>query len=148
MKRRTFIETGAAAAAGIVLSTSRLLQTAPKVRVTGFELLPVRATARTVWLIVRLRTDAGLNGLGEASDAFGFANTTVQDAAKMQSELQGFFEMVKGVAARYRSVSCPWRADCRKGRSRFRNGIQRDRASALGPVGQGARCTHIFALRR
>jgi galactonate dehydratase len=94
--RRTFIETSVAAAAGMLLSTSRLLQAAPKVRVTGFELLPVRATARTVWLIVRLRTDVGLTGLGEASDAFGFANTTAQDAARMQSELNGFFEMVKG----------------------------------------------------
>jgi len=29
------------------------------VRVTGFELLPIRATSRTVWLIVRLRKDTG-----------------------------------------------------------------------------------------
>lgn len=94
--RRTFIETGIAGAAGWMLSSSRLAEAAPKVRVTGFELHPVRATARTVWLIVRLRTDAGITGLGEASDAFGFANTTSQDAAKMQSELSRFFELVKG----------------------------------------------------
>ena len=72
------------------------LQAAPRLRVTGFELSPVRATARTVWLFVRLRTDAGLTGLGEASDAFGFANTTTDDAARMTSELGGFFEFVKG----------------------------------------------------
>src|SRR5215471_11148491 len=94
--RRTFIETGVAAAAGMLLSTSRLLRAAPKVRVTGIELLPVRATDRTVWLIVRLRTDAGVTGLGEASDAFGFANTAKQDAARMESELRGFFNLIDG----------------------------------------------------
>jgi galactonate dehydratase len=79
-----------------MLLQSRMLEAAPKLRVTGVDLLPVRATSRTVWLIVRLRTDAGLTGLGEASDAFGFANTTVQDAARMESELRGFFEIIKG----------------------------------------------------
>jgi len=96
VKRRTFIETGAAAGAGLMLLTSRIAEAAPKLRVTGFELIPVRATSRTVWLIVRLRTDVGLTGLGEASDAFGFANTTAQDAARMQSELRGFFDIVNG----------------------------------------------------
>ena len=65
-------------------------------RVTALDLLPVRATGRTVWLIVRLRTDTGLTGLGEASDAFGFANTTAANAATMRSELQGFFSMIEG----------------------------------------------------
>ena len=68
----------------------------PRLRVTGLELLPVRATERTVWLFVRLRTDAGLSGLGEASDAFGFANTTTQDAARMESELRAFFRLIEG----------------------------------------------------
>jgi galactonate dehydratase len=53
-----------------------------------------------VWLIVRLRTDAGLTGLGEASDAFGFANTTKQDAARMESELRGFFGLIDGKSPR------------------------------------------------
>jgi galactonate dehydratase len=68
----------------------------PKLRVTALELLPVRATERTVWLIVRLRTDQGLMGLGEASDAFGFANTTKQDALRMESELRKFFALIQG----------------------------------------------------
>ncbi len=68
----------------------------PKLRVTGFELLPVRATERTVWLLVRLQTDAGLTGVGEASDAFGFANTTKEDAAQMESALRQFFGMIEG----------------------------------------------------
>ena len=68
----------------------------PRLRLTGFELLPVRATSRTVWLFVQLMTDAGLIGLGEASDAFGFANTTADDVARMRRELQRFFELIDG----------------------------------------------------
>ena len=63
---------------------------------TGIELVPIRATARTVWLVVRLGTDAGLTGLGEASDAFGFANTTAENAAAMRSQLQALFELIEG----------------------------------------------------
>ena len=69
---------------------------APKVRIRGFELIPVRASERTVWLIVRLTTDQGLSGLGEASDAFGFLNTTKTEAMRMERELRRFFELVQG----------------------------------------------------
>ena len=72
------------------------LRAAPDIHVTAIELLPVRATERTVWLVVRLRTDRGLVGLGEASDAFGFANTTKQDALRMESELRNFFALIHG----------------------------------------------------
>lgn len=41
-------------------------------------------------------TDAGLIGLGEASDGFGFANTTADDVARMRRELQRFFELING----------------------------------------------------
>jgi len=95
MNRRTFVGAGTAGAIGMLLPASSLAA-APRLRVTAFELLPVRATSRTVWLFVRLRTDAGLTGVGEASDAFGFANTTAADAARMKSELRGFFELVNG----------------------------------------------------
>ena len=37
------------------------------IRITGMELLVVRATQRTNWLFVRLATNIGLTGLGEAS---------------------------------------------------------------------------------
>jgi galactonate dehydratase len=96
LSRRDFLSAGAGLAAGSLLWTQEILHAAPRLRVTGVELLPVRATARTVWLLVRLRTDAGLTGLGEASDAFGFANTTKDDAARMEAELRAFFELVKG----------------------------------------------------
>ena len=56
----------------------------------------MRATQRTVWVFVRLSTDAGLTGLGEASDAFGFANTTKEDASRMESEIRRFFALVEG----------------------------------------------------
>jgi galactonate dehydratase len=85
-----------ALAAGAALWPARALAAPPALRVTGVELLPVRATERTVWLLVRLRTDAGLTGIGEASDAFGFANTTKQDAMAMEAALRGFFQIVEG----------------------------------------------------
>jgi galactonate dehydratase len=91
-----FLTRSGGVAAGLMLLQSRMLEAAPKLKVIGFELLPVRGTSRTVWLIVRLQTDVGLSGLGEASDAFGFANTTVQDAARMESELRGFVEIING----------------------------------------------------
>ena len=94
--RRSFIATAAAATVGLLSWPREALLAAPRLKVTRFELIPVRASARTVWLIVRLRTDAGLTGLGEASDAFGFANTTKQDAAQMESTLRGFFRLVEG----------------------------------------------------
>jgi galactonate dehydratase len=95
MDRRSWLATCAKAAAGVALLPS-IIEAAPKLRVTRFELLPMRATARTVWLFVRLGTDAGLTGLGEASDAFGFANTSQQNASQMQSELKALFQLVEG----------------------------------------------------
>ena len=95
IERRTFLTTSAAVAAG-ALSWPLALEAAPKVRVTKFEILPMRATQRTVWVFVRLSTDAGLTGLGEASDAFGFANTTKEDSARMESQLRTFFALIEG----------------------------------------------------
>lgn len=58
--------------------------------ITSCDQVAVRATARTVWLFVRLRTADGIEGWGEASDAFGFANTTKQEAQRMEAELRSF----------------------------------------------------------
>ena len=108
--RRTFL----GAAAALLAWPESLLHAAQRLKVTGFELIPVRASARTVWLIVRLRTDAGLTGLGEASDAFGFANTTRQDAAQMESTLRTFFSLVEGRSplevGAYRAAGLPMAA--------------------------------------
>jgi galactonate dehydratase len=95
VNRRRFLVLGSAAAAATLVVPAQA-SAPPKVRVTGFELLPIRATERTVWLVVRLKTDVGLIGLGEASDAFGFANTTKQDANRMEAELRAFFGLIQG----------------------------------------------------
>lgn len=96
VSRRGFMGAGGALAAGLLAWPAERLHAAPRLRVTGMELLPVRASARTVWLNVRLRTDAGLTGIGEASDAFGFNNTTREQAAQMESALRGFFAFADG----------------------------------------------------
>jgi galactonate dehydratase len=96
LTRRDALLATASAAVLPLLALARAAAATPKVRITGVELIPVRATYRTVWLFVRLTTDAGLTGLGEASDAFGFANTTVADAARMRSQLAAFFELIDG----------------------------------------------------
>jgi galactonate dehydratase len=95
-RRAILLAAGAGLSAGTQLWAPRKVEAKPRLRVIGFELLPVRATERTVWLLVRLRTDVGLTGLGEASDAFGYANTTKQDAARMESELRVFFGLIDG----------------------------------------------------
>jgi galactonate dehydratase len=112
--RRAFLEAAGVTAAGLLAWPAELLHAAPRLRITSFELIPVRASARTVWLTVRLRTDAGLTGLGEASDAFGFANTTRQDAAQMERTLRRFFALVQdrsplGIGA-YRTRGIPMAA--------------------------------------
>ena len=94
--RRQLLAGAAGVAAASLLMRQRASAAVPAIRITGFELLPVRATSRTVWLFVRLKTDRGLTGLGEASDAFGFANTTADNAAAMRAQLAVFFAMVEG----------------------------------------------------
>ena len=94
--RRELLTTTGTAMLASWLWPLRAAAAVPRLRVTGFELRPVRATTRTVWLFVRLTTDAGLIGLGEASDAFGFANTTADDTARMRRELQTFFSLIEG----------------------------------------------------
>jgi galactonate dehydratase len=95
--RRAVLKAGAVLAATSVFAEPALAERAmPHLKITGFELLPIRATHRTVWLIVRLNTDAGLSGLGEASDAFGFDDTTKEEASRMESELRRFFELIDG----------------------------------------------------
>jgi len=69
---------------------------APRVKLTAAELWPVRATPRTVWLLIRLRSDAGVDGLGEASDAFGIYATTVENVAAMRTELARQFGLLAG----------------------------------------------------
>jgi galactonate dehydratase len=110
LTRRQLLLAGSALLSPLV-SLQHLRAAAPTLRLTAVELIPVRATARTVWLFVRLRTDAGLTGLGEASDAFGFANTTAADADTMRARLQTFFDLARGGSPldveRYRQRAMP-----------------------------------------
>jgi galactonate dehydratase len=94
--RRDLLTSAGSALVASLLLPLRAAAAVPRLRLTGVELRPVRATSRTVWLFVRLLTDTGLVGLGEASDAFGFANTTASDAARMRRELERFFALVDG----------------------------------------------------
>lgn len=96
--RRKFIgaSLGALSAAALPPMLSAAADTHRHVKLTSVELVPVRATERTVWLFVRLHATGGLNGLGEASDAFGYFDTTRQQAAQMADELKAFFAFVDG----------------------------------------------------
>jgi len=95
--RRRFLAStvGTIGATGVIENLSAAATTSRRVRLTGLELLPVRATERTVWLFVRLKTSSGLTGLGEASDAFGYLNTTREQATRMKDELIALFRMVE-----------------------------------------------------
>jgi galactonate dehydratase len=86
-----FVGTAASLPPGLAAATPAATD-----RLKRLELLPLRATERTVWLFVRLHTDSGLTGLGEASDAFGFAQTTKADATRMTGELEAFFGLIAG----------------------------------------------------
>jgi galactonate dehydratase len=111
ISRRRLLESSGALLALPYLAVRSARAAAPALRLTRIELIPIRATARTVWLFVRLRTDAGLTGLGEASDAFGYANTTAANAETMRARLQTFFELVRGGSPldveRYRQRGMP-----------------------------------------
>jgi len=96
LTRRDALLAAAGATVAPLVGLVRSAAAAPQQRVIGFDLLPIRATYRTVWLIVRLKTDTGLVGLGEASDAFGFANTTANDAERMRAQLATFFALING----------------------------------------------------
>lgn len=111
LTRRQLLTTAGALLVAPLAALRDARAAAPALRLTSVELLPVRATSRTVCLIVRLRTDAGLIGLGEASDAFGFANTTTANADTMRVRLQTFFNLVRGGSPldveRYRQQGLP-----------------------------------------
>ena len=94
VSRRSFLGAVPALAAvpglsPMVPSTARLLQraaaTTQRLRVTGIELITVRATARTTWLFVRMATNQGLRGLGEVS----------LGRRTEFPELEGFFDLVR-----------------------------------------------------
>lgn len=96
--RRQFLGSGlgALSLAAVPPGIGAAADAKPEVKLTSLELLPVRATERTEWLFVRLHTDAGISGLGEASDAFGYLDTTRAQAAQMADELKSLFTLLEG----------------------------------------------------
>jgi galactonate dehydratase len=100
-RRRFLVSTvGTFGVAGALENLSAMPAASRRDRLTDLELLPVRATEQTVWLFVRLKTNSGLTGLGEASGAVSYFNTSrrlaTQHAARMKDELTTFFQMVEG----------------------------------------------------
>lgn len=79
----------------LLASGSSLLLGQARTKIRGYSLWPVRATTRTVWLVVQLHTDSGISGLGEASDAFGFASTSASQAREMAQAVATFAGLVK-----------------------------------------------------
>ena len=94
ISRRTLLNSGtgllALPLAACVLSSQEATNVDNLV-ITDFELIPVRVTPTTLWLFLRLQTNTGLTGLGEAS------NTLTRDAAdveNLRAELTEFFSLV------------------------------------------------------
>jgi galactonate dehydratase len=61
---------------------------APRLAITALEVFVVKVNRRGNWIFVRLKTDRGLTGLGEASH--GGRDT------EMETALGGFFELIRG----------------------------------------------------
>lgn len=93
MKRRKFLQSlgpfvSASLLAVPALSGAGILRSAQagsKLRITGMDTFIVRATERTNWIFVRLSTNQGLTGLGEAS----------LGRQTGLSELEDFFNLVR-----------------------------------------------------
>lgn len=84
---------------GALFSASPLLKAAakPKHAITAMELFEVKVSERGNWLFVRLRTDKGLTGLGEASHGLIGVGLAPRDAdASTKAMLGKFFALVRG----------------------------------------------------
>src|SRR5947199_6731441 len=83
MKRRSLIQ-GLALAP--LAANARAAES--KIGITGFELFRVRVNRRGNWTLVRLRTSAGVTGIGDASQG--------GDDGAMLRFLEQFFNLLKG----------------------------------------------------
>src|SRR5579862_2147210 len=57
--------------AGAIVGLRPLRGVEADLKITGMEFFAVKASNRTQWLFVRLKTNKGLTGLGECSDGWG-----------------------------------------------------------------------------
>ena len=84
---------------GALVTASPLLKAAARPRhvITAMELFEVKVSERGNWLFVRLRTDKGLTGLGEASHGLIGVGLAPRDAdAPTKAMLVKFFDLVRG----------------------------------------------------
>jgi galactonate dehydratase len=84
LSRRGLIESLAALNLAAAAAETR----APKVTLSGLEIFRVKVNRRGDWVIARVRTSAGVTGIGDASQSF--------DDARIVSFMQQFFERMKG----------------------------------------------------
>jgi galactonate dehydratase len=63
-------------------------------RLNGLEFFAVRATRRTSWFFIRLKTNKGLTGLGECSDSLG-ANFDEKGLTRLRAALDHYYSIIK-----------------------------------------------------
>jgi len=59
--------------------------------ITALEFFSVRVSPRGNWNLLRLTTDRGLTGLGEATHALGFTRASAKDDARIKATVEYFF---------------------------------------------------------
>lgn len=83
----------------------------PQLKITKLDLIPSAPPSAPCGFSYASPLTKKLTGLGEASDAFGFAGTTKANAEKMEAELANFFELIQGRSPleieRYRQLGEP-----------------------------------------
>ena len=65
-------------------------------RIKSLEVLSISVTPRGNWNVVRLETDKGLTGLGEATHALGFTRASAEDDARIAGAVQQTFAAIDG----------------------------------------------------
>jgi galactonate dehydratase len=66
-----------------------------KLKVAALEVFPIRATKRTDWIFVRLASNQGLTGLGEASDGAPFTISSDERLKRMTTALHHYFSLIR-----------------------------------------------------
>ena len=89
MNRRQLLSLAAVPAAKLA-AQAKILDT----RSQSLEFIVVRATKRTSWFFIRIKTRNGLSGLGECSDSLG-ANYDDRALARLRSALDFYFSVIK-----------------------------------------------------
>ena len=81
--------------AGMAAPLAAAARSVPKLKITGLEIFVVKVNQRGDWIFVRLKTDKGVTGLGEASQGGGFTRAAADRNEAMRKALGEFFELVR-----------------------------------------------------